>query len=90
MDKLIEKRLPFAQFQFVDGVFAATALDTVIPHALSPRDADEVEFIVVDAPVAANIYRGSKAPGLNFIVLRSSATGTFRLLLIIESNLVPL
>lgn len=83
IDASLRSTVPFAQYEYVDVTFNATAnADTDIKHSLAPARAEEIDFQVVgvsfsSAPAAAPvIYRDSAAGrrpwGNGFIVLRAN------------------
>lgn len=81
-----EKRLPHARWETFDIVFASADTDMVIPHTLNPTQAGDVMFEVMDASVGGVVYRGTKVPQLDFIVLRATVIGTYRVRLFLESH----
>lgn len=82
----IDKRLPIARWQTKDITFAFVDVDRVVPHALNPKNANDVMFQVIDTKVWGSVYRGSKAPQKDYIVLRTSVIGTYRIQLFIEAQ----
>lgn len=83
---VLEKRLPFARWQIIDLVVTQADFDMVIPHALRPQKATDIRFEVIDNAVGGVVYRGSKLPGLDFIVLRATVVGDYRVRLFIEAH----
>lgn len=87
MRQIDQKQMPTALYQMVEVKFTSANSDVVVPHTLDPHLPHEVRYIVVDTNSAGGvIYRGVKAPGNNFIVLRASATGAYRIRLFLESH----
>ncbi len=82
----IEKRLPYARWQTLDVIFASADTDMVIPHTLNPIQAGDVRFEVMDASVGGIVYRGTKVPQLDYVILRATAIGTYRVRLFLESH----
>lgn len=96
----LEKRLPFAQTEYVDVEFGAADTDVIIRYErLTPEDVEDIRWIDItpnsvyvnptDSP--ARVYRsskpGRKAFGANYIVLRSTvANYTTRLMLFVEKE----
>lgn len=81
-----EKQIPYAKWEMVDVEFLAADTNLVIPHTLTPRDPYAVRFEVVDRTVGGVVYRGSKAPSTDYIVLRSTDAGKVRLRLFLEAH----
>lgn len=85
----VEDRLPFAKWQYVTAVFTAANADLVVPHGLNPIDPESVRWIPVGQSAAASIYQDTSASRKPWqrthLYLRSSATGTVRLLLFLEA-----
>lgn len=84
-----EKRLPHARWQLVEVNFTTADTDKVIPHTLRPKDVNFVKWEVMDRNAPGSIYRGSKAPSTDYIVLRSSIAGSFHLRLYIPAHYEP-
>lgn len=75
----------FAAFQYVDVLFLSPYLDTAVPHSLQTTDANSVKFETIDGP-GGLVFRGQRAPQLNYINLQASVPGLYRLRVFIEPN----
>ena len=96
LDPALERGLPFAQYQYVDVTFNATAnVDTDIRHTLTTADPYAVRYLPINwqfgaAPAAApgayiDTSGSRKAWGAGYIVLRCNvAAAKARLLLFLE------
>lgn len=85
--ELIEKGITHTRWQTVNVTFESAYVDKVIPHSLNPHHPYDVKWEVIDANVPGVIYRGTKAPGSDYIVLRTSAEGQYQLRLYIPAQL---
>jgi len=82
--------LPLSQYEYVDATFTAADTDTVIHYTrLKTEDFNAVRWIDI-TPNAGRVYRASNPNKKNwdsgYIILRSSAIGSTRLLLFLERN----
>lgn len=87
-DPQLRKMLPQGQYEYVDATFAAADTDTIIPYSIiKPEDANSVRWIDV-TPNVGRVYRAVDPNktnwGTQYIILRSSAIGSTRLLLFLE------
>lgn len=86
----LDRFVPTRQFQYVDVTFPATPnADCIIPHRLRPPSPEAVNYQVVRANGATQVYHDSsgtrRAWGTTYLILRSSAASTtVRLLLTVE------
>lgn len=83
---IIPKQIPIAKWQLVDVVFGTANSDVVVGHKLAPFQPNDVKFYVTDNPTGGVVYRGSKAAQKDYIVLRSTVTGTYHILLFLEAR----
>jgi hypothetical protein len=93
LDASVRSTVPFAQYEYVDVTFNATAnADTDIRHALRPLTHEGIDFQVVgvnfaSAPAAAPVvYRDTAAArrpwGSGYIVLRANVSSLSATLLL--------
>lgn len=86
----VDSRIPFSlSWEYVDVTFTANDVDTIIPHDRRPSVPHEVRWIVVDTNSPGMVYRGVRDPGVDYLVLRTSRAGTYRLLVFIEFAAPP-
>lgn len=85
-ESLVPKRLPIAKWITKDVNFPVPNVDVVVPHTLEPKTPGRVKFETVDRNSPGSVYRGLKSPQSNYIVLRASIAGTYRVRLYIEAN----
>lgn len=88
-DGQLLKMLPINTYEFVNVTFAAADTDTVIATTLVTDSPNDIRWIDV-TPGTGRVYRAAdpnKTPWKNtYIILRSSAIGSTRLLLFVERN----
>jgi len=87
-DPQLLRMLPQGQYEYVDVNFVAADTDTVIAYSiLKPQDFNAVRWIDV-TPNVGRIYRAIDPNKLNwdsgYVILRSTAIGSTRLLLFLE------
>ncbi len=85
-DQTPYKQLPVARWQVVQVNFETAHKDTTIKHSLNPRQPETVHWQVVEQNAPGVIYRGDKDSQNDYIVLRASVVGTYRIQLFIEAN----
>ena len=90
-DATLLKRLPVAQYEYVDVTFGSANTDYDIRYTtLKPPDPNAVRYLVVSADRACQVYEdlsGSRRSWVSgLIILRcSAATASVRLLLFVEA-----
>lgn len=77
---------PVAKWEVHTVDFPLANTDFTLRHSLEPIRAHHVKFQVVDAKVGGVVYRGDKAPQSNYIVLRATVAGKYRIRLLLEAN----
>ena len=89
MDRDIQTEIhmtnPIGTWTIVDVNFTAVNTDLTINHDLQPDDAQQVQYYVLRQTGTGNVYESktSKAWTTDYIVLRATATGKYRLLLML-------
>ncbi len=89
LDRLeLFKLMPIGQYEYVDVTFAAADTDTVISYSIiRPEDFNSVRWIDV-TPNAGRVYRAVDPNKRNwesgYVILRSTAIGSTRLMLFLE------
>lgn len=87
------KQLNEAKWQVVEITFPTANVDFVQTHLLAPFKPGDVRFTVTDTKVGGSIYRGVKPATIQYIVLRATVAGKYRIRLFIEtqaSNVAPI
>lgn len=90
-EQLVGAGLPFTRFQYVEATFGDANLDLLIAHDLDPADPDVLQYSVVQADRATQVYHDQsvtrRAWASDYILLRSSvADAKVRLLLTLPAE----
>ena len=87
-DPQLLRMLPQGQYEYVDASFVAADTDTTINYSiLKPQEFDAIRWIDI-TPNVGRIYRAIDPNkiswGNGYVILRSTAIGSTRLLLFLE------
>lgn len=90
-DDQIDRSSPYAQFEYVDVVFATTAnLDTEIRHTLRVVDPEDIDYQVVRSTLPTIVYHDNSADrrswGKGYLILRATAASAVVTLLLTVRN----
>lgn len=80
----IAQRTPVGKWEVRDVVFPAPYADTVVTHKLA---SSLVRFKVVDQNVPGIVFRGTKLPTNDYLVLQATVAGTYHIQLELEVSI---
>ena len=85
------KRVPFADYTFVDVTFGTANTDYIIEHDMSARKPEDIRWLTVKNNTSGVVYRDNGTPprawGEGYVVLKcSAANAEVRLLLFLEKE----
>lgn len=82
----INKQLGEARWEVHEVNIPFANTDYVLTHNLAPIQPWDVRFTVTDSKVGGSVYRGVKPATSQYIVLKATAAGKYRIRLFIETQ----
>lgn len=82
----ITKQLGEAKWEVQEVNFPTANVDYVLTHKLLPIQPWDVRFTVTDTKVGGSLYRGVKPATQQYVVLRATVAGKYRIRLFIETQ----